>query len=322
MNKKKEKFTYESFVRRAKLVHGDKYGYEETKIGKTTDNVKIFCRKHKEYFYQRPYGHLSGKGCPKCANERKSKKSTSTTEQFIKKAKKIHGERYSYDKTNYVNSKTKVVIICQKHGEFLQSPSDHLKGKGCKKCGIEKTHAYSKLSFKDFNERMKILYKDKYICLEKDYQCYSKPVRIYCKKCNTFFIKRVSKFLKGQGCPYCSKRVSKGEETIMSWLKQNRIYFNYQKTFSGCKDKQLLRFDFYIPKYNVCIEYQGRQHFEIVEKFDKDECFIQRQKRDELKRMFCKNNDIHLLEITYKENILNRLKEFFEILQVSCQLNE
>ena len=92
-------------------------------------------------FEQIPSGHLRGKGCSKCANETTRKKLVHTLETFIEKAKKTHGDKYNYSLVNYVNSQTKVKIICSKHGEFEQLPYDHISNHGCYKC----TSSISKL---------------------------------------------------------------------------------------------------------------------------------------------------------------------------------
>ena len=60
-----------------------------------------------------------------------------TTEEFIAKAKAVHGNRYDYSKVVYVNTQTKVCIICKEHGEFWQKPKNHLCGNGCVKCSKE-----------------------------------------------------------------------------------------------------------------------------------------------------------------------------------------
>ena len=308
MAKKYEKFTYEYFVRRAKEIHGNKYNYDKVIIKSHNDKVKIYCNKHQKYFFQRPYGHLDGKGCPICANENRNNGRKYTTEIYIKKANEKHNNYYDYTKTKYVNSKSKIIIICKYHGEFSQVAAEHLQGKGCPKCAIKRIHNTKKLPFEQFVERANKIHNNKYIYDKISYDCYSKPVKIYCPKCNNWFIQKPSKHLKGQGCPKC-KNMSYGEMKIEKWLKSNKIKYETQKRFKNCNYIQQLRFDFYLPDYNLCIEYQGRQHYEEVEIFDNGESVELRQKRDEIKKQFCKNNNIKLLEIKYTENIINKLEE-------------
>ena len=128
----KQSSSTEEFIQKAHKVHGDKYDYSKVEYDGYKTKVCIICPKHGE-FWQTPNSHLNGNGCPKCKGE----KQTCTTDEFIAKAKKIHGDKYDYSKVEYVNNHTKVCIICPEHGEFWQIPSSHLQGKGCPKCGIE-----------------------------------------------------------------------------------------------------------------------------------------------------------------------------------------
>lgn len=118
-----------SFVERAIIVHGDLYDYSSVDYINNKKPVKIICKIHGE-FLQSPTNHLSGKGCPYCSNN-----VPSTTEQFIKKAKKIHGTQYLYDKVAYTGNRNLVTIRCPKHGLFTQRPYAHLLGAGCPECG-------------------------------------------------------------------------------------------------------------------------------------------------------------------------------------------
>lgn len=117
------------FIEKSNFLHGEKYDYSKCVYTKSTDKVEIICKNHGP-FWQMAQGHLTGKGCPKCANNEKR-----TTEEFVKLAIEIHGGKYKYDKVIYKNNKTKVEIVCGKHGSFFQSPRKHLCKNGCEKCG-------------------------------------------------------------------------------------------------------------------------------------------------------------------------------------------
>lgn len=116
-------------------------------------------------------------------------------------------------------------------------------------------------------------------------------------------------FINGNGrCKICHP-ISNGELIIKKFLNENNIKYESQKSFEGCKDKKLLRFDFYLPDYNLCIEYQGQQHYSpnffIERTKDKEkgmELFNNNKKRDKIKKTFCQNNNINLLEIKYNQN--------------------
>jgi hypothetical protein len=123
----------EYFKEKSKKLHGNKYDYGLVVYKHTKEKVCIICPIHGE-FWIIPNSHLLGYGCPKCAPNYHY-----TTEEWIEEAKKIHGECYDYSKVVYVNTKTKVCIICQIHGEFWQKPNNHLNGNGCKHCKESKT---------------------------------------------------------------------------------------------------------------------------------------------------------------------------------------
>lgn len=130
----KYKKTTEQFIEEAKKVHGDKYDYSKVNYNLCQDKVIIICPKHGE-FKQRPLSHIQGQGCPHCYNESKIGKYVLGNDNFIKKARKIHGNKYDYSKVKYTLTRNKVIIICPKHGEFEQTPEGHLQGKGCPMCG-------------------------------------------------------------------------------------------------------------------------------------------------------------------------------------------
>lgn len=120
--------TTESFIEKARAIHRDRYGYSEVEYEKSNKRVTIICPDHGE-FRQRPNNHLMGDGCPECGGSM-----VLTTESFIERSIAVHGDRYDYSATNYVNAHTVVVISCPDHGQFKQTPSNNLSGKGCPDC--------------------------------------------------------------------------------------------------------------------------------------------------------------------------------------------
>lgn len=130
-----------------------------------------------------------------------------------------------------------------------------------------------------------------------------KRIQLFIKK----NMKRISKFTKG---------FSKGEKLIWNWLRQHTIKFEFQKRFQDCRDKNTLPFDFFIPKYNLCIEFQGSQHYDpgfyIRKKKSQEEGmkkYLIQKKHDEIKKNYCIQNNINFLEIKYTEKIEDKLKE-------------
>ena len=156
-----KKLTNEEFIEKAKIVHKNKYDYSQVDYKNTKTKVKIVCPIH-GIFEQKPKNHLSGQGCPQCGIE-KRKLVKLTTEDFIKKAKLIHGETYDYSLTDYKSSLIKVKIICPIHGVFEQLPHSHLAGYGCFLCGVEKR----KLKADEIKKRLSVFDK-KYIFDIKD----------------------------------------------------------------------------------------------------------------------------------------------------------
>lgn len=122
-------------------VHGDKYDYSKVEYTGVHNKVCIVCHEHGE-FWQSPRNHKKGNGCPKCATDhiiKTRKKTNLTQEEFIKRSVVRHGSKYDYSKTKYVNTYTKVCIICPEHGEFWQSPRHHFRSNGCYECGRKET---------------------------------------------------------------------------------------------------------------------------------------------------------------------------------------
>ena len=124
------------FIEKARQIHNDKYDYSKVNYVNSRTKVCIICPTHGE-FWQTPHNHLKGYGCAECGKE-KSHLSKMTTEDFIVKSKEIHGNKYDYSKACYKTCDTKVCIICPEHGEFWQTPSNHINGSGCPKCANEK----------------------------------------------------------------------------------------------------------------------------------------------------------------------------------------
>lgn len=125
--------TQEEVIKQFKNTHSDRYDYSLVEYKRALSKVEIVCKDHGSFF-QTPQKHYNGQGCPMCSRVKQGIKLRLTTDSFIDKASILHGSKYKYDKTVYVNQKEKVTIICPIHNEFKQSPGHHLMGKGCQKC--------------------------------------------------------------------------------------------------------------------------------------------------------------------------------------------
>lgn len=277
--------TKEEFIKKACEKHGDKYDYSKVNYVNKRTKVCIICREHGE-FWQTPNSHLQGCGCPKCANENKGGYCRSSKEDFIKKARKVHGNKYDYTKVEYVNNYTKVCIICPEHGEFWQTPHSHTQGNGCQKCSGK----YSPTK-EEWIASVRKVHGYKYDYSKVDYVNSATKVCIICPEPeHGEFWQTPHSHLRGQGCPKCN--LSHFERSVMNYLNENGITYDYQKRFSWLRKQSL---DFYLPDYNVGIECQGGQHFFPVEHFGGDKEFKNTLERDKRKNALCEKHGVKLL---------------------------
>jgi very-short-patch-repair endonuclease len=298
----KNKLNKESFVCKANLIHENKYDYSLVEYINSHIKVKIICPEH-GVFLQTPGKHLIKQGCPTCGNYKLKISQRSNKDEFVSKAQLIHGNKYDYKDVVYVNSKTKVKIICPEHGVWEQNPNHHLLGKGCRKCS-----GSEKLTTAIFVIRANKKHNNKYDYSLVKYTDYYGKVDIICNQ-HGMFKQGAGSHLSGIGCPKC--RRSKGEELIENYLIENQIVFETQKTFAECFFKQKLQFDFYIPKHNMCIEFDGAQHHVPVKHFGGELDLKTRQKRDDIKNNFCQKSGIQLVRIKHNENIVDKLNLLF-----------
>ena len=196
------KMTTEEFIKKARQVHGDKYDYSKVEYVDSKTKVCIICPQHGE-FWQKPVNHLQNKGCLKCGRERTATFHSKSLEQFLQEAKKIHGNKYDYSQVEYVNYQTKVTIICPKHGEFTQSPTAHLQGNGCPKCGNERTSL--RMTNESFINKAKSIHGDRYDYSKVEYIDNKEEVCIICREHGEFW-QKPKNHLSGYGCPICSGR--------------------------------------------------------------------------------------------------------------------
>ena len=279
-----KKLTKEEFIKRAIEIHGNKYDYSKVEYKNIDEKVCIICPDHGEFF-QTPSKHLNGRGCQKCGGSVKL-----STEEFIKRAKEVHGNNYDYSKVEYVNNNTKVCIICPDHGEFWQIPINHLQGKGCRICGNLYKNMTNKKTTAEFIEEARKIHGDKYDYSKVEYVNCETKVCIICPKHGEFWQTPYKHTKVKHGCPFCSS--SKMEISIKTLLQNNKIEFEEQKRFDWLGKQSL---DFYLPQYNLAIECQGIQHFEPIEYFGGVKTLENQIKRDKRKYLLCENNSIEIL---------------------------
>lgn len=129
----------EKFIQSANEIHNNKYDYSNVKYIKAKDEVIIICPVHGK-FNQRAFCHIKGQGCPKCgdiARQNKRELLKTSINEFIRKAKETHGDKYDYSKSIYISARKNIKIICKTHGEFYQNSRNHWAGTGCPKCQLK-----------------------------------------------------------------------------------------------------------------------------------------------------------------------------------------
>ena len=295
----------EQFINLAKEIHKNKYDYSLVNYIKSTIPVTIICPKHGK-FEQSPNSHLQGCGCPKCAYEKIALKNTKSTELFIKQASLVHNNFYNYNKTIYNKAQEKIIITCPIHGDFEQVAYAHLQGQGCPKC------ANKNVTTEEFIEKAKKIHSDKYSYDKVNYINNITKVIITCPV-HGDFEQTPNQHLNGRGCPKCVQ--SKGESIIEGYLKLNNINYIYQYNIpinTDINSTGKCAIDFYLPDYDLYIEFNGMQHYMPIEHFGGELKFQWQQKRDNYVIEYCKDK---LLEIKFTESknkIYNLINEFIK----------
>lgn len=229
-----------------------------------------------------------------------------TTEKFIEKANKKHNNFYDYSLVNYIDSKTKVKIICPTHGLFEQQPSNHLFGQRCIKCMGDNVRKARKFTKEQWIQKFKEIHNDRYdysLVDIKEGSGNSFKIIIICKEHGEFLQTPNAHLHMSNRCPFCN--ISKGEDEIEKYLIKNNINYIREYKFNTCfnpKTNKKLPFDFYLPDKNIIIEYHGEQHYKKTGYFEKRAGGLEgRQFRDKIKKEFCLQKNINYIEISYKE---------------------
>lgn len=296
----------EQFINECKQIHGDRYDYSITEYNGSSDCINVICPIHGLFTLQANH-HLEGQGCSKCkksrvkVSKRETKKVTSL-ENFIKQSTIIHQGKYMYDKSIYKGTKTPLIITCPIHGDFLQSPSQHLQGYGCDMCGRNKISQHKLMTTEEFitKANVKHLYKYSYDKTDLNNKDNKGRVIINCPV-HGDFPQRPIPHLQGQGCPFCKQ--SHMEELIMKELIENNIQFEYQKRLEWLGLQSL---DFYLPQSNIAIECQGRQHFEEISHFGGKQGLHNAISRDIRKKNLCNEHSVKILYFCNDKRCANK----------------
>jgi len=234
--------TTAKFINKARQIHGDAYGYTQSKYVDESTKIDITCPKHGT-FRQAKQNHLRGAGCPECA------KLSCLATDFITKAKIVHGDKYDYGQVQYLGSFNKIIINCPEHGAFEQMPSNHLSGNGCSKCANDS----NRLTIKEFIERAASVHDNKYDYSSSTYICSHEKISIICPKHGPFE-QKANNHLQGQGCPKCPGTCSRPQLDLEKYVEQTyglEVITNYRSIAKDCE------IDIYIPSLKLGIEYHG-----------------------------------------------------------------
>lgn len=242
------------FLERLRVVHGDTYDYSLVEYKNSYSKIKIICEKH-GLFEQTAHLHLSGSGCPNCGFESRAKTHLYSTDQFVELAKKMHeGKGYDYCDVEYIDSRTSVKIICEKHGDFYQIPYYHLSGSGCPECGAYNAGRSNSLSNEEFASKASVVHKNKYDYSESEYFSRRVAVKIICPKHGAFYQVPEDHF-RGCGCPKCSISISNVETR---WLDMLGIPNDSEHRQVRIKiGKSRYSVDGFDPDKNIVYEFYG-----------------------------------------------------------------
>lgn len=258
----------------------------------SNEKIKVECKLCGHKWSARAADILAGHGCIKCSHKRKTK----TQDQYISELATVNPDIIVIGK--YINSHTKIKHFCMKcRHEWDVEPNALLQGNHCPQCSARR---------KSHNQYItELAIKNPNVEVIEEYVGANINIKHRCTVCGHEWKVKPSHILYGLGCPSCKE--TSGEQQIRQWLVTNDIEYEYQKRFIDCKNQRMLPFDFYLPNYNCCIEYDGKQHFEEVNHWGGKEYLLQRQYDDQIKNDYCNKNNIYLIRIRYDEDIYDVL---------------
>ena len=268
--------TTDEFVKESIKVWGNKYDYSLVEYKGALEKVRVIF--DGIVFEQVATSHL------KYAPE-----GNMNQEYFIKLAKDKWNDKYDYSLVDYKHCKSKVKIIYNDE-IYEQTPDNHL------------IHSPEKVLKRKTNEQFikesNIVHDNKYNYKNVEYKTNQTKVVINCPIHGDFNQIPLS-HLQGSGCPNCNE--SKGEKEISKFLDKYDILYYRQHKFNDCKNIFSLPFDFYIPSVRICIEFDGKQHYEPMSFFGGVESFDKIKINDKIKNDYCEENYINLIRIKYDQ---------------------
>ncbi|MDW6058168.1 hypothetical protein SAZ11_08700 [Streptomyces sp. FXJ1.4098] len=298
----------EEWIKRARAVHGDKFGYDSVVYLNNHTKVAIQCAAH-GYFEQTPKSHAALKqGCPRCAGK------GITTSEWVECAQAVHGDRYDYSQVELRRTDEPVAIICSVHGAFDQTPHDHVGGGcGCPKCACRGRLTYAN---DDWINRSRAVHGDLYDYSELNYAGQDVKCRVICATHGTFHVTMSNHIYNRSGCPLCFG--SKGERLVARVLDDLGVSYSPEWSHPTCRSSQPLLFDFYLPSFEALIEFDGIQHFKPVKWCDSmtdeqaEAMYLATQRRDQIKNGWAAFNGYPLLRVSELKRAGAQVSDFVE----------
>ena len=277
---------------------------EFIKIKGAKSRFKVFCKKHNIEYEIIFENFHKGVRCSKCAEEKRTLKKIKWTKENIINYIKDNSNDKFIRFIEYNGLSSIVELECDKGHIRKQNFRDFKSGKRCYYC-----YASIPLNINYIREEIE---KVGFKLLSNEYKNNKTLLTVMCDKGHVYTTNWCN-FKNGKRCPKCYEETnaSKGVREIEEYLIDNNIEYIREYTFNDCKSKNVLRFDFYLPQYNCCIEFDGQQHFIMVDYFGGFDGFVSTVIRDTIKNIYCKDNNINLIRIPYNklENIKNILNK-------------
>ncbi len=315
------KWNTETFIEACQQIHGDMYIYDQVNYTKGTDNIIIECKIHGE-FKQRAKNHLHlGHGCPKCGLKNGADKQRFSLSTFIDKANKVHKNQYDYSKVIYSSCDNNVIIICSQHGEYKQTPYNHINMEhGCSKCAINQ----SRMEQKEFIDKCMSIHGNQYDYSDTKYEISRNKIRIYCNSCQTYFSQSPQSHVKGIGCLKCSKKqYSKMQIHWLQFLEQYYV-IKIQHIANSTEEYRIpntkWKADGYCKETNTIYEFHGDFWHGNPNRYNPE--MINTVCKRKMKNLYKKTIDreIHIRELGYNlvviwESEWNSINSAFKKLQ-------
>lgn len=295
------------FIEYCAQKHNHKYDYSKVSFKKLSEKIEIICPEHGSFFQIATQHKIYG--CKYCSYEYRASLRRLGLNNFLERCNLVHGNKYDYSLIKEIKniSHQKLEIICNKHGIFTQRAEMHMGGQGCVKCYREIQGKCNILSQETVLSKLKAL-NTEYTFENVYYIKNSEKISVTCKKHGDFLV-LYSNFLKGGGCPKCKE--SKGEKAVRMFLEKNKIKYIQEFRDKDIYTSNYNRFDFYLPDFNIYIEFHGIQHYKPIDFFGGEESHTKQMYAD-LSKMFSVYFSHNAELITIPFYYIDRVDEYLE----------